>query len=1813
MAASIFNGNFIKLLKNQLKLGDTAEVRTGTGDPNGVVTSPMPSLFLREDTGAVYKKTINGGNTGWVDVTAAASGANVNLSNLSSVAINSSLLVDTDNLYDVGSSTAKIRDIYVGRNALVDGNIEWAGGNVTYVPIGADINTYITNATAGDTLVLSSGTYTVTTEIAINKSIYIKGQGISATTIASSSAGIKAINVSSSNVRITDLNIIHTGTGSTYGISISGNITSITLRNIVIVMSGAGAKYGIVNRVANVNLAYVQAYVTSSDSTAYGYYIYNDSGAGQNTSLTLLGFQSQASGASGAGSRAVYIYNNNTSYTLTAQLTQCWIKSLPGGSDDSALEANSTTTNNVTIDAYQCVLNGADFDVKVAGTNVVNLYGCTLVNNLISGASPYINFLGYGEFAGATIGTDSGFVKKTAGVLGVSTTNPDQIAIDTFHTTGMLSSTDTTLAFNTSTKKFTVTKTGTDFSFYSSGVKFTKTTVQEVDLTSIWTVNTLFYIYFNTSGTLAASASVWDIISGNSPVATVFWNGTSTTPILADERHKSDRNLAWHKWAHDTIGTRYKSGLAGTFTSSSTVIDGGVLEDEDLTLTITPQTNAIRISHRDATNTKITYEDTISAISALVVTGALKWDNNGSMDSVASGNFVRNFIYGIADINTPILCIVGQHELTNLNDARANNFPAMPTFISAEIKLLYSAIWQNVGGTPTFIEASDYRTAPTQPNGALATRPIFLDEIEDVSVPTPQLDQVLRYNGTAWVNGAPATSSAAVGIDFFQATPQIIAGTINTNNLNPLSTLSKTPVTTGEQLIAIPTTAANVSVLGRAFLYNTAIGRTKLDGGIWTFVTYAGVSSVGNGRLSTITRNLYQVVPGVGTLSTTSTGASRTATASTGTPFIAGDGTANLTTCSYIQTPQGLYPITVGAVGADAKVATITVPNGTPSYANETNIAAGSWLVWKRVITATTPTITAISPAYTQINVSVAYPDITVAATDKLGSIIFGTTSTNNATTITTTYDGSARNSHVTTPLITLHNNQAGVQGLVGDEAYHLTLAQHTIATQAATDAVSGYLSSTDHATFVAKQAALPNQATHDGQFLTTDGANLSWAAVSASSASGVSGLSIELLETKTNLEKSGIFNTISNPLYLGESFTSNTSPVLTPRSAASGTTVYLDIDKTDLDLMNATTGWTKTSAESVSQNTVTKCEGTGSVSCVLPNQNGVASMYKVFTAFSLVNRQLNLSLYLDTVTNVTMAWVALLSTTNNDKTYYIPVANLAVGWNHLSVDVNLDTADASNGAFNPASVTRITLGTTTSGAQTVNASWDFITYQPNYPLDIPYLGYIWDGTNQEEAKISAVAGTANHQRNTYTIGNLSNTYLPTVSYIKQRSLNVSGGQAVFSSGLTGSVSSISYDLTLKYFPETLTNKTLTMTQRFWDEEFKVYSVPNTTSLTVTSTTNKSIYFKSGDKIILYNKQWNGTKYESRYNSTMGANAKLLTLSADATYAGTEITLTFSAGTNAGANTSVWYVVRYSAEMLYKLEAATSNGSMLTLTPTIILPRQNGIDFYPQIVAYYPLNEKSGDALDTRSGLTLTQSGVVPSTSGKISGARGVYSATNYFSRAMGGSSTSIFDSGLFAISGWFNCTALSVTQMMFSKGNGSGATQGWSVYASSVNNKFYFTLNGIDCVSGPSVADSLWHFFFCAVRAVSGTAEVRMYLDTALQADVNNGVTLTAGAQDLIVGQSNTGSVPCTTTVLDSLAYWNLAGTPYTWAQLEIIIAQLYNNGNGLYMGTDSGYTVRGSVNSLSGDKLAIGTKLTSNSSSGYSPILLQRDAILV
>jgi hypothetical protein len=303
-----------------------------------------------------------------------------------------------------------------------------------------------------------------------------------------------------------------------------------------------------------------------------------------------------------------------------------------------------------------------------------------------------------------------------------------------------------------------------------------------------------------------------------------------------------------------------------------------------------------------------------------------------------------------------------------------------------------------------------------------------LNNLADVEITSPVVDQFLRYNGTHWVNGQGATVSAGVGVGFWLTAPTISA--VSADNANPIASLSISPGTTTE--LTLTKAINNTTDIIGAFT-SGALNRTVWDGGNWLFSNHVYVDS--NVGTTTITDAIYTVLPFVtGTVTITGTGTSRTATASAGTPFATAaiDASAVNTDASYLQTPKGLYQIT--ARTSDT-VVTIATPSG---YTNESAVAGTVWKKWFVGNASAEINNTTVA----QVDTDTTKGSLPVTNDTRVGLIIFGTTTSNR--TVSIVYDASLNATSFTTPLAAQHKDLAGLQGGQAGEFYHLTAAEYT-------------------------------------------------------------------------------------------------------------------------------------------------------------------------------------------------------------------------------------------------------------------------------------------------------------------------------------------------------------------------------------------------------------------------------------------------------------------------------------------------------------------------------------------------------------------------------------------------------------------------------------------------------------------------------------------------------------------------------------------------------------------------------------------------
>lgn len=294
-------------------------------------------------------------------------------------------------------------------------------------------------------------------------------------------------------------------------------------------------------------------------------------------------------------------------------------------------------------------------------------------------------------FAGATIGS--------VAIPGVYTAQEEP--------TGFADRT-ATLSWDDGT--YTLTITG-NHDIYIHGVKTTKGTdsIQIADATD------LYWIYYDAAGTLTSSTTHpgFDLPL----MASVYWNTTIDKGLAGEERHGIVMDWSTHRYLHETIGSRYESGLAGTFDNTTLQITTGEWHDEDIEHTPAQQTTC-NVLYK---NGSAVWEWDAEASVYYKLNGAnLRYNNGNVLADCDSNKYMAMWIFATNDITTPTIALMGQRQDTLIANARANNTYeslSLGELPFAEMKLLYRVILRNTGTPPTWIENADYRSVANVPSG----------------------------------------------------------------------------------------------------------------------------------------------------------------------------------------------------------------------------------------------------------------------------------------------------------------------------------------------------------------------------------------------------------------------------------------------------------------------------------------------------------------------------------------------------------------------------------------------------------------------------------------------------------------------------------------------------------------------------------------------------------------------------------------------------------------------------------------------------------------------------------------------------------------------------------------------------------------------------------------------------------------------------------------------------------------------------------------------------------------------------------------
>jgi len=321
-----------------------------------------------------------------------------------------------------------------------------------------------------------------------------------------------------------------------------------------------------------------------------------------------------------------------------------------------------------------------------------------------------------------------------------------------------------------------------------------------------------------------------------------------------------------------------------------------------------------------------------------------------------------------------------------------------------------ASIRQNFAYAKSEIEAVQTVAADAMAAATEALLPVALDSLSDVTAPSPAVGDALVWDGTAWVNSPPAANGGGGAAKTYYLTDD---ETFADNNV-----LASSPSGTAEVTDAVVCNAGvngGVTFIGR--YVSAPLGGTSIEGGQWTFNTFGSVSA--NAGLSEIITRINLRKPKTGiTVTFTGSGTTRTLTASGGTPFLPEHATSSILTAALAETATQTAWI---STYTSSTVVTVTLTN--PAFVNTSNVSLDA--IYTLLFSVTTGDIAGTAATlYQPITVQPAY---SIDSADRIVAAYFGRTDSGSNKTITLYHNGTEHYTNIATPMITRHNDLAGL------------------------------------------------------------------------------------------------------------------------------------------------------------------------------------------------------------------------------------------------------------------------------------------------------------------------------------------------------------------------------------------------------------------------------------------------------------------------------------------------------------------------------------------------------------------------------------------------------------------------------------------------------------------------------------------------------------------------------------------------------------------------------------------------------------------
>jgi len=298
--------------------------------------------------------------------------------------------------------------------------------------------------------------------------------------------------------------------------------------------------------------------------------------------------------------------------------------------------------------------------------------------------------------------------------------------------TGFLNNTDSEISFNDGTLTFSIEPVGDSFSFWNRGKRFDRDSADTVAITD---TEGTWFIYYNSSGVLTASQTIWDFET-DVFVSVLYWDATNNKAIwMLDERHGVAMDWSTHQYLHRTrftqiddpyedfpLGDYISQGDGSLDTHAQFSLGNGTIHDEDLAHAITNSatpTNPFEQKLSTVAYIPLYYVSGASDVRKISATafpvsydGVNPIDYNYfntstelfSLENAADGEYLNMFYFATNNIDEPIVGILGRVASTNvasvLNEQATD---VLEQFPFQEYTLLYRIIYKtdsNYTNTP---------------------------------------------------------------------------------------------------------------------------------------------------------------------------------------------------------------------------------------------------------------------------------------------------------------------------------------------------------------------------------------------------------------------------------------------------------------------------------------------------------------------------------------------------------------------------------------------------------------------------------------------------------------------------------------------------------------------------------------------------------------------------------------------------------------------------------------------------------------------------------------------------------------------------------------------------------------------------------------------------------------------------------------------------------------------------------------------------------------------------------------------------------